>query len=95
MDHIDESTCVIRNPDLPTGEVDGELVALDLERGHCFGMDQVGSSIWAMAETPVTVGAIVDGLISTHEVERSQCLADVVPFVRDLVAEGLLRRFSQ
>ena len=85
----------MRNDNLPTGEVDGELVALDLDRGHCFGMDQVGSAIWSIAAQPVRVGTIVDELAATHDVERGQCAADVLPFIRELVAEGLLRRLPE
>lgn len=92
MQSIDETTRVVRNQDIPSGEIDGELVALDLDRGECFGMDQVGSAIWSLAAEPVTVGAIVDSLTERFDVERERCLADLQPFVGDLIEEGLLRR---
>ena len=92
MQSINETTRVVRNKNLPTGEVDGELVALDLDRGHCFGMDEIGSAIWSLSEEPVTVGAIVDSLTERFEVERERCLSDVEPFVGDLIEEGLLLR---
>ena len=95
MQQIDESTRVVRNDNLPTGEVDGELVALDLDKGQCFGMDQVGSAIWSIAAQPVTVGTIVDELTATHDVERGQCAADVLPFVRELIDQGLLNRLPE
>jgi hypothetical protein len=94
MQAINEATRVVRNESFPTGEVDGELVALDLERGQCFGMDQVGSAVWALAAEPVSVGAIADSLTERFDVERGQCLADIQPFVSDLIAEGLLRRVN-
>jgi len=87
---IDETTRVVRNEAIPTGEVDGELVALDLDKGSCFGMDRVGSEIWEAAAKPVTVAEIADMLIARHGVSREQCLADVAPFIGDLLAEGLL-----
>lgn len=89
---IDESVRVIRNDGIPTGEIDGELVALDLEKGSCFGMDQIGSAIWALACEPVTVGQIADVLTERFDVGREQCLNDLAPFVGDLLAEGLLLR---
>lgn len=89
---IDENLRVVRNDSIPTGDVDGELVALDIEKGSCFGMDRVGSAIWALAAAPVTLGQITDALTASHEVDRGQCLADVAPFVDELLAEGLLRR---
>ncbi len=91
MKAVTEFTQVVRNQNVPTGEIDGELVALDLERGSCFGMDHVGTAIWELADEPVTVGAIADALTQSHDVERVQCLSDILPFVEDLVGEGLLR----
>lgn len=88
---VDETLRVVRNDTVPTGEVDGELVALDLERGSCFGMDRVGSAIWDIAAQPVTVGEIADQLTATHDVTRDQCVSDIAPFIDDLLAEGLLR----
>lgn len=92
MQTVDENTRVVRNEQLPTGEIDGELVALDLERGECFGMDQIGSAVWAIAAEPVTVGQIAGTLTERYEVERERCLADIRPFVGDLIEEGLLHR---
>jgi hypothetical protein len=89
---VDENTRVVRNEQLPTGEVEGELVALDLERGECFGMDQIGSAVWAIAAEPVTVGQIAQSLTEQFDVERERCLEDIRPFVGDLIAEGLLHR---
>ena len=89
---IDESLRVVRNDSIPTGEVDGELVALDLEKGSCFGMDSIGSAIWDLAREPMTLGEIADALTARFDVEREQCLNDVAPFVGDLLAEGLLLR---
>ena len=90
--NISESTRVVRNEAMPTGEIDGELVALDVEKGDCFGMDRVGATIWKIADSPRSVGEIADRLVESHDVERSQCLADILPFVGELVEAGLLRR---
>jgi len=89
---IDESVRVVRNDSIPTGEVDGEMVALDLEKGSCFGMDRIGSAIWEMTAQPLTVGQIADALTAKFEVSREQCLSDIASFVGDLLAEGLLLR---
>jgi hypothetical protein len=89
-----ESTKVVRNDALPTGEIDGELVALDLEKGDCFGLDRVGAAIWHIAESPRTVGEIADRLVETHDVERTRCLTDILPFVDEMIDTGLLRRLD-
>ena len=89
---IDETVRVVRNESIPTGEVDGEMVALDLDKGSCFGMDRIGSAIWEMTAEPLTVGQIADALTARFEVSREQCIREVAPFVGDLLAEGLLLR---
>ena len=89
---LHENLRIVRNDTIPAGEVDGELVALDLENGNCFGMDQVGATIWSLAEKPVTLGEIVTSLTATHAVDREQCLADIIPFINELLDEGLLLR---
>ncbi len=87
-----ESTRVVRNEDVPTGEIDGEIVALDLEAGSCFGMDDAGASIWKFAAEPVTVGELADRLIQSYSLEREDCLRDILPFIDDMISAGLLRR---
>jgi len=82
---------IVRNDQIPTGEIDGELVALDLERGDCFGMDRVGTLIWAMAAKPVHIAEIVDRLTADHEVDRATCRDDVLPFIGELAEAGLVR----
>lgn len=89
-----ESTRIVRNEELPTGEIDGELVALDLDRGDCFGLDRVGAAIWGLAAEPRSVGEIAEALVETHDVERSQCVADLLPFIDDMIEAGLLRRVN-
>ncbi|MEO6247746.1 MAG: PqqD family protein [Sphingomicrobium sp.] len=91
MTLITEASLIVRNDKIPTGEIDGELVALDLERGDCFGMDRVGTLIWAMSAAPVQVATIIDRLTEDHEVDRQTCRDDVLPFIGELAEAGLVR----
>ena len=92
--NIDESTYVVRNDTMPIGEIDGEIVALDVQKGDCFGLDRVGATIWKITGTPQRVGDIADKLIEIHDVDRARCLADIVPFVHQLIEAGLLQRID-
>ena len=67
------------------------MVALDLDRGDCFGLDRIGTAIWALAAAPVRVGAIIDQLATDHEVDRATCRDDVLPFLDELHDAGLVR----
>lgn len=91
MDPIAETSLIVRNESIPTGEIDGELVALDLERGDCFGMDRIGTRIWQLAAAPVRVAEVIDRLAEEHEVGRAICSDDVLPFLAELADAGLVR----
>ena len=88
---IDPLSRVVRNESIPTGEIDGELVALDLDRGECFGLDSVGLAIWRLAADPISVAQIADRLVVDYAVDRPTCLAQISPFIGQLVAANLLR----
>ena len=88
---IEEHSQIVRNAQIPTGAVDGETVALDLERGECFGIDLTGTIIWEMAFRPVLVAEIIDRLGNIYGVDRERCRADVIPFLEELVGAGLVR----
>ena len=82
----------MRNDAVPSGEVDGELVALDMEKGDCFGLDRIGTDIWRLAAVPVSLEAIVDELTQRYDVDAATCRRDIEPFLGDMVEAGLLRR---
>lgn len=91
MNQIGPDAVIVREESLPTGEIDGELVALDIERGECFGLDSIGADIWRLAEQPVRVGELVERLLATYEVEPGQCLADVQRFLVELAELGMIK----
>jgi hypothetical protein len=91
MNTIDESSRLVRNAEIPTGVIDGELVALDLARGDCFGMDKVGTVIWTLICEPIQVATIIDRLVEDYHVDRESCANDVLPFLGELAEAGLVR----
>jgi hypothetical protein len=88
---ITGASFIICNADIPTGEIDGEMVALDLDQGHCFGIGKIGTAIWEMAAEPVQVDEIVRRLVEQYDVERGECLGDVLTFLREIREAGLVR----
>ncbi len=81
---------VERRGEVLSAEIDGEVVALDVVRGLCFGLDCVGARIWALIESPALVGAICATLIAEYAVDAETCWRDVVDLLADLRAEGLI-----
>ena len=71
-------------------EVSGETVLLDLESEQYFGLDEVGTRIWALLNEGQGVAAIVETLLTVYEVEREQLEADVRELLAALLDAGLI-----
>jgi len=78
-------------PDVLFQEVSGETVLLDLESEQYFGLDAVGTRIWALIGEGVSVGEMVDTLLQEYEVERATLQSDVEELVGKLSEAGLVR----
>jgi hypothetical protein len=83
---------VWRNPATLSAAVDGELVALDVPRGLCFGLDVIGARLWDLVETPTEIAAVCDALAAIYDVDADTCRADVLALLGELEAEGLIQR---
>ena len=72
-------------------EVDDEAVLLDLERGHYFGLDAIGTRIWRLLAEHSTLPVVYRALLQAgYAVDEEELEHDLEGFVRELVAEGLI-----
>jgi Coenzyme PQQ synthesis protein D (PqqD) len=72
-------------------EIAGESVLLDLESESYFGLDEVGTRMWAaLAESPDTEAAL-ETLLAEYDVDRDVLRADLDAFVAQLAEAGLVR----
>jgi hypothetical protein len=85
---------VVRNEGLLTAEVDGELMAMSVEKGSCYGLNGVGTRIWALIAEARTIDAICASLLSEYEVDAAQCRSEVIDLLEALCAEGLATVWS-
>jgi hypothetical protein len=81
---------VQRNPEMVSGNMDGEIVMLSLQRGEYFGLDKVGSRIWELIEHLTTVGNLKLTLLAEYEVDELTCEKDLIEFLEDLKSKGLI-----
>ena len=86
-----DSTTISRNGTLLEAEVDGEIVALNVESGTCYGFNSTATRVWSMIEQPRTLGEICAALVAQFDVEPDDCRRDVVELLRELQADGLIR----
>lgn len=82
---------VARNPHTLSAEIDGEVVALDIARGACYGLDAIGARIWSMIDSPRAIGEVCEALTAVYDVDVETCRADVLDLFTALRGEGLIQ----
>ena len=68
--HLSANSVVSRKAGIIEAEIEGEVVALNIETGTCYGLNQVGSRIWHMLATSPRVGDICKALLAEYAVGR-------------------------
>ena len=71
-------------------EVSGETVLLDLASEQYFGLDEVGTRIWALLNDGRSVGEMVEALLGEYAVGREQLEGDLRELLGALMDAGLI-----
>lgn len=87
---LSTATVVVRNGGFSEAAVDQEIVAFSIEKGACFGFNPVGSRIWQLVANPITVDSICNELVREYEIDPETCKRDVISFLEQLFAEGMV-----
>jgi len=73
-------------------KVGGETVLLDLESGTYFGLNAVGSFIWALIEKePRSLASLAEAVAADFDVTRDEALRDITALAQSLAEHGLLK----
>lgn len=87
---VADDMVVERRAGLIEAEVDGELVALHVDNGTCYGFNGTATRIWAMIETPKRLSELRDALVGEFDVEPDVCEAQLLDLLKDLEGDGLI-----
>jgi hypothetical protein len=84
------STLFVRAAGFAEAEVDGEVVALSIDKGICYGLNNVGSRIWRELTVPVSIRDICGRLLCDYRIDQVTCEQEVLALLEELRAEGLV-----
>lgn len=70
--------------------IDDEVVMFDADAGKYYGLNSVAAAVWNQLEEPKTVNEICDQLIKKFDIEKEQCVSEVLGFLPDLKEKGLI-----
>lgn len=91
---MDPTGRIVRCEELLEADVNGEIVALHVDRGQCYGLNGVASEIWRMLAEPTSIEEMCARLTSGYDVDETTCRDEVVRLVSQLEEEGLVKRLS-
>jgi len=92
---IGRETVVARGGELVFRDVDGETVMLSVRTGKYYGLDPVGSRVWALIEEPRRVSDLCTLLLDEFEVDRETCERDVLAFLEKLAKDDLVKAVDE
>lgn len=89
---ISEQTTIVASDSVSVTEVKGELVLLDLDSGHYYGLNKVGAFVWNLVmQQPRTVGALHQAMMEKYDVPADVCLRDLKALLQKLLDTGVVR----
>ena len=88
---INLKSMIQRKDDLVSCDLDGETMLMSVKTGKYYGMDPMGSRIWALLETTRSVFEICTVLLAEFDVERQLCERDSLAFLNKLSQENLIK----
>jgi len=91
MKKITTESRVSQNKDILASDIDDEKVMMSVEKGLYYGLNPVGSQVWDLIKTPITVSFLIDALLLKYDVGREFCERDVLVFLEDLFKDGILQ----
>ena len=84
------SSVIATSDDLVSSDMDGEIVMMSVDKGEYYGLDETGSRVWTLLETPRQVSELCEILAGEFDVEQEQCERDVLAFLNELAEEELV-----
>jgi hypothetical protein len=81
---------LVVTPDTLINVIEGESVLLNLKSEYYFGLDQIGTRIWALLTTSDSIQAAYEALLDEYDVNADELRKDMQDLIEKLIANGLL-----
>jgi hypothetical protein len=73
-------------------EIDGEIVALDIEASKYLGGNRTAAALWPSLAAGATRDELLDTLLGRFDVDAETASRDLDAFLRSLEERGLIER---
>jgi Coenzyme PQQ synthesis protein D (PqqD) len=87
---VSRDSVVVASKDQVACDLNGEVVLLNFRSGLYFGLDSVGSHVWAEIQEAKAVDTVRDAILRRYAVDPDTCERDLLALLRELATEGLI-----
>ena len=87
---FEPSTVFRRSPRQVSCDLNGEAAILHLDQSVYFGLEGVGARVWTALEHPQSLAELNRMVCSEFEVDSARSEADLMKFLSELQAAGLV-----
>jgi hypothetical protein len=85
-----DCVATINEENVVSRELEGEAVMLNLESGLYFGLDEVGTRIWALIQEHKSLRKVFEAMQREYDVASARLESDLLRLVEELRAKGLV-----
>ena len=87
---INDESIIRKNIEIDDADLDGEKVMMNLDKGKYFSLNEVGSRIWTIISSSISIKGITDILIKEYDVDYETCKVEVIKFIKKLYEDDLI-----
>jgi hypothetical protein len=93
MNNLSESTLLQPNPEVIIGDVDGEVIAVNVDSGNYLNLNSSGSFIFSLLDNtePKAMDWLFTKVQREYAVDEATCRREVSAFLMRCIELGLLR----
>jgi Coenzyme PQQ synthesis protein D (PqqD) len=84
------NSIVVASPEQVSCPLGDESAILNLKNSVYYGMNSVGTRVWALVKEPKRVGDVRDTIVNEYEVDSDRCGRDVLDLLEQMRGEGLI-----
>lgn len=92
MSALTPDSVVVASRDQVAADLAAEFIILGLRDGVYYGVDGVAARLWTLVQQPSRVGDLVRAISAEYAVAEDACRGDVLNFLADCEARGLVSR---
>ena len=87
-------TKYVRSNENITSRIQDEVVMVNLTQGNYYALNEVGSSIWNIIETPHSIEEIAEILLMEYAVNKETCINEISDFINQLLEHKVIEKVT-